>query len=282
MAYRDLLLTALTYPDATPDRAVRSGVTLAKRLGGELTLLTVQVDIPAMTNALANALIHLNQMAELEEARSAAAARLEAVCARLAADQAGTAVRTISVVAKLFEETDAITRAARTYDLTLVAIGPVVQADRQLAEAVLFGSGRPVLVYPEDHEVARGDSFAAVAIAWDDSASAARAVADALPVLRRAKTVRIFTAIGEKPQAVEGSAHDLVRHLAAHGITAIVDERQGKDRSIGPRLAEYVAATRPELLVMGAFGHTRIRDFILGGATQSVLEAPPCPVLMSH
>ena len=154
MTYRDLLLTALTYPDATPDRAIRSGVALARRLGGKLTLLTVRVDIPAINNALANAVVHLNEMAELEEARSAATAQLEAACARIAADQAGAEISTETITAKLFEEADAVSRAARTRDLTLVAIGPAVQADRDLAEAVLFGSGRPVLVYPEGAEIA--------------------------------------------------------------------------------------------------------------------------------
>jgi nucleotide-binding universal stress UspA family protein len=282
MAYRDLLLTALTYPEATPDRALRSGVALAKRLGGELTLLTVRVDIPAIKNALANALVHLDQIAELEEARSAATAQLEATCARIAADQAGSTIRTKSVVAKLFDEAAAICIAARTRDLTLVAIGPAVQADRDLAETVLFGSGRPVLVYPEEQEVAPADGFGTVAIAWDRSARAARAVADALPILHRAETVRIFTALGEKPQAVKGGADDLVRHLRAHGIAAKVDERLAHGESIGRQLAEYVTEVRPDLLVMGAFGHARLREFVLGGATQAVLEAPPCPVLMSH
>lgn len=282
MAYRDLLLTALTYPDATPDRAVRSGVALAKRLGGALTLLTIKVDLPAFRNPLANALVHLDEMAEEEEGRSAAAADLEAVCARVAADAAGEPIRTETLVARLFEEADAIARAARTRDLTLVAIGPAVQADRQLAEALLFESGRPVLVYPEAEEVVVADRFDTVVVAWDGSARAARAVADALPVLRRARAVRIFTALGEKPQAVKGAAHELVRHLDAHGVAAGVDERLAHDVSIGHRLADYIAATRPDLLVMGGFGHARLREFVLGGATEAVLTAPPCPVLMSH
>ncbi|HEX7947425.1 MAG TPA: universal stress protein [Phenylobacterium sp.] len=282
MTYRDVLLTALTYPDATPDRAIRSGVALAKRLGGAVTLLTVQVDIPAIRSKLADALIHLDELAEQEESRSAAVAQLEAVCARMAADAAGATIRTHNVVAKLFEETDAVCRAARTRDLTLVALGPTVLADRELAEAVLFGSGRPVLVYPEAEEVTPGDGFGTVAIAWDGGARAARAVADALPLLRRAKMVRIFTALGEKPQAVKGCAQDLVRHLEAHGIGAGVDERLAHDEPIGHRLADYLTATRPDLLVMGAFGHARVREFILGGATDAILGGPPCPVLMSH
>jgi len=282
MAYRDVLLTALTYPDATPERAIRSGVALAKRLGGELTLLTVRVDIPAIKNALANAVVHLDEMAELEEARSAATAQLEAVCARVAADQAGTAIRTESVVARLFEESAAICWAARTRDITLVSIGPTVVADRDLAEAILFGSGRPILAYPENHEVAPSGGFDTVAIAWDGGARAARAVADALPILRRAKAVRIFTALGDKPQTVSGAADDLVRHLATHGITARIDERLAHEESIGHRFADYLTATKPDLLVMGGFGHARIREFILGGATAAILQAPPCPVLMSH
>jgi nucleotide-binding universal stress UspA family protein len=281
MAYRDLLLTALTYPDATPDRAIRSGVALSKRLGGGLTLLTVRVDIPAIKNALANALVHLDQIAEQEEARSAATARLEAACARIAAEASGSTIFTQSVVAHLFEEGEAISRASRTRDMTLVSIGPTVQAGRDLAEAVLFGAGRPVLVYPEDQEITAADGVGTVAIAWDGSARAARAVADAMPLLHRTRSVRIFIAIGEKSQAVKGAARDLVRHLGTHGITAAVDERLSP-KAIGGRIDEYVADVRPDLMVMGGFGHARLREFVLGGATRAMLEAPPCPVLMSH
>jgi nucleotide-binding universal stress UspA family protein len=283
MAYRDVLLTALTYPDPTPDRAIRGGVALAGRLGGDVTLLTVQVDIPAVRNALANAVVHLDQMAEMEEARSAATAQLEAACAHLAAEDAGARICTRSITARLFEEADALCAAARTRDITLVSVGPSVQADRKLAEALLFGSGRPVLVYPEDREITPAKRFEKVVIAWDGSSRAARAVADALPMLRRAEAVRIFTALGDKPQAVHGAAADLVRHLATHGISADVDERLAlRDETIGQRFGDYVAAVRPDLLVMGGFGHTRFREFVLGGATRAMLEAPPCPALMAH
>jgi nucleotide-binding universal stress UspA family protein len=282
MPYRDLLLTALTYPDATPERAIRSGVALAKRLGGHPTLLTVRVDIPTPKNALANALLHLDRLAEQEEARSAATAQLEAVCARVAAESALTPISTQSVVAQLFEEANAVARAARTRDLTLIAIGPAVQGDRDLAETVLFGSGRPVLIYPEGQEIVPADSFGTVAIAWDGGGRAARAVADALPVLKQATAVRVLTLVDEKPQATKGLAKDLIRHLAAHGIAATVDEREADGEPIGRRLADYVAAVRADLLVMGGFGHARLREFVLGGATDAVLEAPPCPVLISH
>lgn len=282
MVYRDVLLTALTYPDATPDSALRSGVALAKRLGGRLTLLTMQADLPRLHNAVANALIHLDRLSDLEEARSAAKAQLEATVALIAAEIDHVGIQTEIVKAKPCDEAETLCRAARTRDITLVPIGPAVLADRGLAETLLFESGRPVLIYPESADIVAADRFATVAIAWDGGRAAARAVADALPILERAKQVRIFVALGEKPQAVAGAGLDLVRHLQTHGVAAVADERPGGDPSIGRRIADYVAATQPDLLVMGAFGHPRLHEFILGGATDAVLRAPPCPVLMSH
>lgn len=282
MSFRDLLLTALTYPDATPDRAIRSGVALARRLGGRLTMLSVRVDLPQLHNPLANALLDLDRLSVLEEARSLAAARTAETFARIAADEFGIAAETETACARLYEEADTIARAARTRDLTLISIGPEVLADRDLAETTLFGSGRPVLVYPETVEVEPRERFDRVAIAWDGSRAAARAVGDALPILHAAGEVRVFTALGDKPEAVKDAAGPLVRHLRGHDIAAKIDERVDHDRSIGGRLAEYVGETQPDLLVMGGYGHARLREFILGGATQSVLESPPCPVLLSH
>lgn len=282
MTYRDLLLPAVTYPDATPDSALRSGVALARRLGGDLTLLTVRVDIPDLNNALADALLQIDQMVKVVEARSQATAELEAVCARVAAEESGVAIRTTSVTAKLSLEAELVAQRARTHDLTLLPIGPAVLADQHLAETVLFGSGRPVLVYPDAAAITPRDGFERVAIAWDGGSRAARAVADALPLLTRAREVRIFVGVGEKPQVVAGSARDLIRHLAAHGVDAALDERPAPGAAIDKRIAAYVAEAAPDLLVMGGFGHTRLREFILGGATQAVIEAPPCPVLMSH
>ena len=176
MAFADLLLPVLSYPDATPDRAIRAGVALAKRFGGGLTLLTMRVDIPKFGNVLANALIDLDRQGELEEARSTATARLEALCAQVAAETFGEPLRVETRCAPLYEEGNAVAEAARTYDLCLTPQGVAVEGDRSLAEAVLFGSGRPVLLYPDDQEIAPGSGIGKVAIAWDGSARAARAV----------------------------------------------------------------------------------------------------------
>lgn len=282
MPYQDLLLSALSYPDATPDRAIRSGVALARRLGGRLTLLGIRVDLPQLHNPLANALLDLDRLSAKEEARSLAAARAAAAVARIAAEEFGLEADTETACAPLYDEAEAVARAARTHDLALISIGPAVLADRALAEAVLFGSGRPLVIYPEAVEIAPAARFGRVAVAWDGSRAAARAVADAMPVFATAQEVRVFTALGDKPEAVKDAAAPLVRHLRAHGVAAKIDERIDHDRSIGARLADYVDETQPDLLVMGGYGHARLREFILGGATQAVLENPPCPVLLSH
>lgn len=280
--YPDLLLATLSYPDATPDRAIRSGVALASRFGGGLTLLTLTADIPTLRNPLANALIRMDQMAAIEEARSAASAKLEALCGRIAAEDSGVDLRVQTLRARVFEEADAVAAAARTHDLCLIPLGLSVLADRSLAEAVLFGSGRPLLAYPDTLEIAPGGGPGRVTIAWDGSARAARAVADAMPLLLRAREVKVFIAVGEKPAAQPGSARDLLRHLDAHGVPAGLDEVPAEGRGIGDLLTDHVQRTAADLLVMGGFGHARLREFVLGGATDAMLQEPPCPVLMSH
>lgn len=282
MGFRDILLAALTYPDATPDRALRSGVALAKRLGGNLAVAVVQVDIPQLRHALANRLLDMDGLARREEARSAATARHELFTALIAGAEAGVLIEDQAIVARLYEDAAAVCAAARTRDVCLLPIGPTVLADQALAEAVLFGSGRPILVYPEAVEVTPQARFRMVAIAWDGSARAARAVADALPILKAAESVRVLVVTREKPQAASGAARDLVRHLDAHGVSAEVAESDAAGRRIGEVLGDYAASQRIDLLVMGGFGHARARELVLGGATRSVLEAPPCPVLLSH
>jgi nucleotide-binding universal stress UspA family protein len=282
MSFKDLLFATFTYPDGTPDKALRSGVALAARLGGKLTLIAAQVDLPELHNWLANTFIDLDGMARDQEARSAATAEWTARCVSVAAEEAGIEVVRLARTAKLYEEDQCLSEAARTRDLSLIAIGPAVDNDRSAAETLLFESGRPVIVFPEAVEVAAAAHFDTVVIAWDGSAKAARAVADAMPLLAEAAQVRILVVTDEKPTTKAGAAADLIRHLEAHGVTSVVDETPIGDRDIGRALTDYVADRDVGLLVMGGYGHARAREFVLGGATHRMLEAPPCPILMSH
>ena len=100
--------------------------------------------------------------------------------------------------------------------------------------------------------------------------------------VKLAKTVRVVTVTEEKPIGTRGSGAELARHLALHGIEVISDIELAAGRPVGRVLEDYATARRLDLLVMGGYGHSRMREFILGGATKSILANPPLLVLLSH
>lgn len=282
MSFRDLALAALTYPDATPDIALRTGVAIARRIGGQLTLISLRVKVPALHNPVANAMLGLDKAAGQATHLSDAAAHHEASSAAIAAEECGVKLVAHAITSDLEDVDDNLARAARTHDLCLLAVGAAAPAARDAAEAVLFGAGRPVMIFPDNIEWTPSERFGTVVVAWDGSARAARAVADAMPLLSAARQVRILAVTGEKPQVEAGVTAPLLRHLAAHGVAAEVDEVAIGGRKIGEVIRHHVVGHGVELVVMGGFGHARFREFVLGGATQSLLEAPPCAVMMSH
>jgi nucleotide-binding universal stress UspA family protein len=172
--------------------------------------------------------------------------------------------------------------AARLHHMT---VRPQPRGDdnqQNLTERLIFESGRPALIFPETSVRPLATSFASIAVAWDGSRPATRAVADAMPFLRRAKSVRAFTATDDKPLSSE-QAQQFIDFLADHGVSAVhEDVKKTEDHSIGSFMESYVASRGIDLLVMGAYGHSRLREFILGGATQSVLVNPPCWTFLSH
>jgi nucleotide-binding universal stress UspA family protein len=97
-----------------------------------------------------------------------------------------------------------------------------------------------------------------------------------------AEQVRVVTVTNEKTLDSRRSGAAVSKYLAAHGLTASLDVVDAADRSIGEVLESYALSLDADLLVMGAYGHSRVRDFILGGATKSMLARPPLPVLLSH
>jgi nucleotide-binding universal stress UspA family protein len=155
-------------------------------------------------------------------------------------------------------------------------------AAQEIAERLIFDSGRPVLVFPAEPERALRPAIETVAVAWDFSRPSARAVADAMPLLGQAKQVRFFTVVDDKPIKDAGLGETLAKHLSRHGVEATMEDIRSGGRPIGRVFEDYVAEHKADLLVMGAYGHSRMREFILGGATDNMLTRPPTWVLMSH
>lgn len=149
-------------------------------------------------------------------------------------------------------------------------------------EALMFESGRPVLFLPADGALA--DPVANVLIAWDGSREAARAVQDAMPFLKAAKNVEIVIIDADRQanltMPLPGS--DIASSLARHDIHAAITTVGREGRSTAEAIAAQVVATNADLLVMGAYTHQRIREWLFGGVTRAFLDKLPVATLMSR
>lgn len=282
MAYVDLLLHIDSYPTPTTDEVIDEAVALAASLGGRLTGIAVEVEIPMRSNRLADYLIGLSAMADAEEARSRTACEDSLAHFTKAATAASVLNTTISKKVNHHLVADYVATVARTYDLCVLPMVGGIDGQLEVADRVVFESGRPVLVYRAGQTagLTRGPDL--VVIAWDGSRSAARAMADALPILIRAKRVQVLTVLNEKFHAVAQLGEAAQRHLQIHGVSATLHEVDANGEKIGTIFDRYINEQKPDLLVMGGYGHSRAREFLLGGATEHALKAPTCPVLLSH
>jgi nucleotide-binding universal stress UspA family protein len=171
---------------------------------------------------------------------------------------------------------------ARRFDLSVVAQArPESDGPESLiAEQALFDSGRPVLVVPYIQTAPfKADR---VLLCWDGSRTAARAAADALPFLTRAKAIEIFIVETGKLKSDEIPGADIAGHLARHDLTVSVERTVAGDTDVASVILSHAADVGADMLVMGGYGHSRLREFILGGATRTILRSMTVPTLMSH
>jgi nucleotide-binding universal stress UspA family protein len=172
------------------------------------------------------------------------------------------------------------TGQARVHDLTILDAEPVAVAlDRGLIEAVLTGSGRPLIVVPKGQDQFKSRR---VVIAWDGSANAARAVNDALPFLRAAEAVDVVSVIGEKDLSRTVPGAEIARHLTRHGVVVSVTSLEAVDGDVAETLRRHAALFQADLLVMGGFVHSRLRQMVFGGVTQSLLTTCAVPLFLSY
>jgi nucleotide-binding universal stress UspA family protein len=282
MPLKDILLHLDSYPDPTPVEAVDWAIGFAGLLQARLTALAVKVRFPVHSNRIANYLIGLSGMARQEEEKSATRCRDLLQQFEAKARAAGVFESGSLDSAGIYDVGGQVAAHARTRDICILPLAARADALGSVAETVTFEAGRPVVIVQPKANGNAAVRLDTVVVAWDGSRPAARAVADAMPLLGRARAVHILTVLHEKEDAISGLGAELVRHLGVHGIEARVDEIDAKGSSIGAVLGEYVRSLPADLLVMGAYGHSRVREFLLGGATQSVLSAPPVPILLSH
>lgn len=283
--YKDTLLALSSYPDTTPDYVVDQAVTIAERLGAGISALVQVLERKSFAKSYSHGewLIDVPSMIDgaLQKSADSAQASLERF-EKVARAHGVFRERLLEGTTPL-PSSDRIVEHARQRDLTFLPVPEMIGLDELFNEAVVFNSGRPAILLPAVAEKGP-ESFAIdrVVVAWDFGRAASRALADAMPILKMASDVRVVTFSKEKQFRRHLPIGDLERHMKAHGVEAIYDTVEVNDRPIGDALGRYAAAHKANLLVMGAFGHSRMLEFILGGATRSMLSVPPVPVFISH
>jgi nucleotide-binding universal stress UspA family protein len=267
-----------TYPEAAPDAAILASVGFAASLGCGLHVSTFAVDIPPVASPLGGFLINVDGMAQAVEDRSKAECeRLKALIEGVAKSKPETQILNHRFVVGAALRT--ATSEARYFDLALLPWAAETQSAQDMSQALVFDSGVPVILVPLITKMGPVDH---VAIAWDESRVAARALGDVLRILPAGGKVTVVTVHEEKALNGTGLAQTLASSLNLRGYEAHAVDLTLDGRSIATALQDAALAEGAQLLAMGGFGHSRLRDFILGGATKGVLADLRLAVLLSH
>jgi nucleotide-binding universal stress UspA family protein len=280
MPIKQILFPLTSYPVATSLVAIAKATSLARSLGAHITAIVNEMEISPAASAIfrlqdVDAIIN----AEFEKSRKLASDVILAF--ERVADAAGIAHDHIVVRSMPGDFSPRVSAEARLRDLSVVAIDDR-DAQESVAEALVFESGRAVLIFSAASAPELTYPIVNAALAWDASRPAARAIADALPLLDHARNLRIITVVDEKPMDASECSATLSDYLESHGLKATWDKVKSAGRPIGKVFVDYVAEHGIELFVMGAYGHSKLREFVLGGATRSVIASPPAWVLLAH
>jgi nucleotide-binding universal stress UspA family protein len=277
MAYKDILV----YADAAPGAAARLDAAAMLAATQKAHLVALHVDtIPYTPVDVLGAGVTVEliewQMSMRKERSDAAQAAVKA------AEQRHGAVFEWRKVEGVIDDT--VIDQGRYADLIVLSqnadLTDLEAPVGTMAGNILMAAGRPVLVVPKDF---KGASIGRrILVAWKPSAEAARAVHDALPLLQQAEAVTVMRVNPDADEPAHNPGADLATHLARHGVKVTVSPVLAPDASAGTAIVDKARAIQADLIVMGAYGHSRLRELVFGGATRKMLQAPPLPVLMSR
>jgi nucleotide-binding universal stress UspA family protein len=279
---RRTLLSVPTFPDGVPERTLESAVTLSRLVGARLTAELRQLNSdPASWPFVIGAFPLdvrglMNELVLKSEANAAAAAD---ILPRLCAESGVTLDLRRGLTTPYAAHTFLIDQA-RVHDLVILPVPEVEGFGPSCVEAAVFGSGRPVVLLPSHRKSLQW--LDRIVVAWDWSREAARALSAALALFTHARQIHIVTVFGEKHIETSCVRADLEAFLTAHSVKHSFHEVELEGKSIGEALEGYAETVTADLLVMGAYGHGRVREFVLGGATREILSHPRRPILLVH
>lgn len=276
MSYREILVQVDEAVAGRRRAEVASD--LARRFGARLSGTFLRSDLmksPGAVDFLAylgpteiDALVR-DHAAAVEACAGKARASLDA-----AAGKAGVALEWRPVAG---DSNGELVRLARQADLTVFPPRAVARLARHSIDAATLAldCGGPVLVVPDDWSA--GSVGRRVLVAWNGSRESSRAVRDAWPFLEAAEALTVLMVSPEAESDV-----DLLGWLRAHGCTASLEIDRRPDAHAVDAVRDWVGNTRADLVVMGLYGRSRLREFVLGGVSRAMLDRPPAPLLLSH
>lgn len=280
MSLKDILVH-LPSPDAAPS-IMNAAISLARRHGAHLTAEHVySLEWPMMA-AVDGYVGPATWRLIIDEAEQTAKEKAAKIQARF---EEAIHRENIPAEWRLSEGLvgSVLAQHARYADVTILSRSGQHGIDTDLIEEVLFDAGRPVLLLPPDPP----NNFAAnrVLVGWNGRREAARAVGDALPLIHNAEAVQIlsvFSNVAER-EACQKQAEDIAHHLARHGAkVSTATTMTAADLQVEDVLLNTAADFGADLLVVGGYGHGRMREMVLGGVTRSLLQGATVPVLLSH
>jgi len=274
MAIKDILF--LLDPEADAQPAAPYATAFADALGAHLTAAGVIYEMLLPSGFTGD--YPADIMAALtDQSRERNAAAYQQMCK---AGPASLRTELVEIDAIPGEARYELARLARHFDLTIMSQPRERHGeDALMAEAALFESGRPVLFVPRIQT--RAPKIGRIVVAWDGSRTAARALADAHGLFEKAGAIDVVSISDPRVGYKELPGFNMTRHLARHGLNAEL-KRLPMSGDIGETLLSYAADAGADLLVMGGYGHSRLREFVLGGTTRTMLQSMTLPVFMSH
>ena len=278
MAFKTVL--AVTGADLG-DGDLKLAAALCERIEAHLAVLVVALAAPPPVGEYA-AVVSDAWLEEREADVDMLQKRIAAITALLASSPVSS-----DVSGEYAEEAgadDVIGRRARYADVTL--LGPELLSGGVLKdkaiEGMLFSSGKPLLLVPKGYVPSLKPKR--IMVAWDSRIEASNAVSRSLDLLSAADEVHLVLVDpleGESGQGAEPGA-DLATYLARHGVKVTVDRLPSQGRTVAATLRQHATDIAADLLVMGGYGHSRLREWIFGGVTRSMIEEPLLPILMAR
>jgi nucleotide-binding universal stress UspA family protein len=265
--------------DGKPDTARNYAVSVAAALDAHLTGVAVvyePVTPGTIFDSYSASIVTMQRRVSEEAAKTAADAFDEA------ARKNGISAQSRMILSSFAAARGKFARIALRHDLAIVGQGEPESPspNDMILEAALFDTGRPVLVVPYIQSAPfRLDR---VLLCWDGSRSAARAIADALPLLEHATDIDVVTIASRDDNREEIPGADIAHHLARHSLKVDLQRLVSPETDVANAILSYAADRSSDLIVMGGYGHSRLREFILGGATRGVLASMTVPTFMSH